>query len=200
MVIGAAAGGAFAGILIGRNITMARQGILAASTSWKELEQRGLALTMESVGGFAQATGNQRPRLQGTVSSVPVTVSIHTDFVHYALTHVVAKPATARAGVVGIYPSPGGVLSQVRDWLKQDIEIGDPAFDEAFLITGDPPSAATELLAPLDVRELLCVIDPSRLASLKLDEHGITVTLTGVERDPTVLGQAIDLAVAAARG
>lgn len=186
--------------MIGRNITVARDGIQAASTSWRELEPRGLALSMESVSGFAQATGAERPRLDGSVNGVPIKVSIHTDFVHYALTHVVASPATARAGIVGIYPSPGGVLSQVRDWLRQDIEVGDPAFDEAFLITGAPPSAATELLAHLDVRELLCVIDPVRLGSLKLDERGVVVTLTGVERDPKTLGQAIDLAVAVASG
>jgi hypothetical protein len=93
-----------------------------------------------------------------------VKAHITTDFVHYALTEISA-PSPSGEGKVAIYPSPGGLLSNLRDWLRDDIEIGDAELDPAFLITGTPPSAAKALLASEAVRQRLCTIPIEKLGA-----------------------------------
>src|SRR5689334_13793643 len=125
-----AGAGAIAGLAIANNIARLTAGIDQANESWKALEARGLALRQEPVQGAASASGDHRPMLAGTTGGCEVEVHVRSDLVHYATTEIVAKPPNGADGVVGVHPSPGGVLGYLRSWIGQDIEIGEPGFDE----------------------------------------------------------------------
>lgn len=186
---GGAAAGAFAGIAIANNLARLTKGCAAAKTAWKAVE--GLTLSSEVVDGA------ERPVLSGPVGAVPVTVRVVTDFVHSAATEVRATPVKGASVVLGLYPSPGGMLSSVRDWLRQDIKIGDEGFDAAFLITGKPAAAAPTLLLGGKIREHLArLLGP--LAGFEYTKEGAQVMLSGVELDAEVLKTAIALVVEAA--
>lgn len=192
-----AAAGAFAGIVIANNIARATKGIAAAKSAWQAAEGGGISLSMEKVAGsFEAVTGTERPKLWGMVQGVEVEVRITTDFVHYAVTEVIAKPVSGVDAVMGLYPSPGGLLSNVRDWLRQDIKIGDEGFDAAFLITGKPSAAAQKYLLQGRAREYLATL-LGPLAGFNYSKDRVQVMLTGIETDPEVLKTAIALAVEA---
>jgi hypothetical protein len=182
-----AAGGAFAGILIANNIARLNAGIAAAPNAWKPLEARGLTVGEE--GG--------RPVLTGAVQGVAVTVKIVSDVVKYAHTEVSAKPPEGVDATVGVHPSPGGVLGQIRSWIGQDIVVGDADFDRAFLVTAKPAGAAKVLLDEAK-REHLVALAGTRLAGFTYGRERVAVLLHGVETDPEVLAVAIDLVVDAA--
>ena len=186
-----------AGILIGNNIALLKKGIEAATTAWKKLEERGLSLGSEEVGALKAASGKQRPVLTGNVSGCQVEIHIRSDTVHYATTEIAAKPPKGVDAVVGVHPSPGGVLGHIRSWLGQDILVGDEAFDESFLVTGKPESAAKALVGPT-IQQHIAILAGARLAGFSYTKDRVSVVMSGVETDPAVLGTAIDLVCAAA--
>lgn len=192
----AIAGGAVAGLLIANNIGRTTKGIEAAKGTWPALAERGLTVASEETRGFAVATGKDRPVARGEIGGRPVTVRIVTDFVHCARTEVVVE-RTGGPGKVGVYPSPGGVLGQLRDWIQQDVLIGDEAFDAAFLVTGKPAEAAKAALADGALRERIAALLGGSFAGLELDEARVRVTFSGVETEVATLGAALDLALAA---
>lgn len=191
------AGGAVAGLLIANNIGRTTRGIEKAKETWPALGERGLTVAVEETSGFAVATGKDRPKAHGALGGHPVVVQILTDFVHCARTEIVVQRAGADAKV-GVYPSPGGVLGQLRDWLQNDIEIGDEGFDAAFLVTGKPAEAAKSVLSSAALRERIAGLAGGSFAGIELDAERVRVTLSGVETDPATLGAALDLALAAA--
>jgi hypothetical protein len=191
-----AGGGAMAGMLVASNLKRLMSGIDSAREAWRALEARGLTLGTEEVSGLASASGKQRPYLHGTVAGVTVEVHIRSDSVHYPRTEVVATPLAGADATIGVHLSPGGVLGYLRSWIGQDIEIGDEAFDAAYLIAGKPEEAAKALLVP-SVRELIASLGGS-LAAFKYEADKVSVVLHGVEVDATNLGVAIDLAAAGA--
>lgn len=193
-----AAAGAFVGLMIGNNITRLVAGIAAARQSWPALAERGLVLRDEEVGPVASASGKQRPYLAGAVDGCEVEVHIHSDMVHYATTVITARPPRGADVVVGVHPSPGGVLGYLRSWIGQDIQIGDQGFDDAFLITGKPESAAGALL-DLPLREKLLSLEGGRFGGFTYTRERVSVALHGVETGAAALGRAIDAAVAGAR-
>lgn len=192
-----------AGILIASNIARASKAIAQAITSWQALGERGLRVELVATSGLAAATGKQRPVARGEISGVAVEIRIVTDAVHSAHTEVIARRAATADepdAKVGVFPSPGGILSSIRDWLKQDIEIGDEAFDAAFLVTGKPASAAKELLASAPLRDGIAALAGGPLVGFEYGKGAVRVSLNGVEHDVQVLGAAIDVvALAAAR-
>jgi hypothetical protein len=189
--------GAIGGILVGNNIGRLQAGIAAATVAWKALESRGLALGSEPVGGFAAASGKSRPMLNGKVGGVACSVHLVSDFVHYAHTKIVAVPVDGADVTVGVHPNPAGLLGWIRQRLGQDIQIGDAAFDEAFLITGQPEPAAVALLTP-PRRAQIVTLAASHLAGFTYAKGEVVVLLVGVVTDEAVLGTAIDLASEAA--
>ena len=184
-------------MLIAFNIGRLTKGIETATETWKALEARGLALGSEPSTGLGIASGPTRPTLSGRVAEVEVAVHIRSDFVHFGTTEISAVPGDGIDAEVGVHPSPGGVLGYLRSWIGQDVEVGDEAFDAAYLITSKPESAAKVLLtAPL--QQLVMAIEPPKLAALRYAKERVLVVLNGVETDAAVLGAAIDLACAAA--
>jgi len=174
--------------MIANNIARLRAGIAAAVEEWKALAARGLVIGSEK----------DRPVLTGSAEGVACTVRIVTDFVHNAHTEVSAEIAKGVEARIGVFPSPGGLLSAVRDWLHQDVEIGEPEFDQAFLLTAKPASAAKSLLGP-ETRERLCALAGGKLAGFTYAPKRATVLLNGIETDAAVLGTALDLVAHAAR-
>jgi len=189
---------AIAGILIGNNIVRLKAGIAAATEAWRALEPLGLALGTETLTGLAARSGDTRPILAGTIGSVACTVQIVSDFVQYAHTKVTATPPSGADVSVGVHPNPAGLFGKIRGWLGQDIIIGDPDFDDAFLITGKPASAAANLLTPA-LRERIVALAASSLAGFVYERDEVVVLLTGIVTDPVVLGAAIELACDVAR-
>jgi hypothetical protein len=185
--------GALGGILVGNNIARLTAGIAAATVGWKPLERRGLELGTEPATGFAAASGKTRPVLRGSLDGVAVAVRLVSDFVHYAHTKVTATPAAGVEVTVGVHPNPAGLFGKIRGWLGQDIVIGDPTFDDAFLITGQPPGAAAALLTPAR-RERNVARAASHLAGFTYERNEVVVLLVGVVTDPEILGVALDLA------
>jgi hypothetical protein len=193
-----AAGGAFAGIVIGNNIARLTAGLVAAQVAWKSIESRGLIFGLEPVQGLAIATGKERPFLAGTIEGINCSVRVISDAVHYGYTRITARPPAGVTAIVGVHPSPGGILGRIRSWLGQDIEVGDKTFDETFLITGEPPAAARALLTE-PLREKLLALAGPRLAGFVCERDEVVVLLHGVEVDTDALTTAIDLAVEAAK-
>lgn len=192
----AAAGGFMAGAMIGRNLDLLKKGIGEAGEKWKALSARGLELRHEEAKTpFLQECASTWPALHGTVGGAAIGVHIRSDAVYFAHTEVTAK-AKATDVVVGVHLNPGGVMGYLREWIGQDIQIGDEQFDPAYLITGKPESAAVSFLVP-SVRQLFYGVG-QHLAGFTHEKDTIKVVLHGVETDPVVLGAAIDLAVAAA--
>jgi hypothetical protein len=63
-----------------------------------------------------------------------------------------------------------GLFSELGKWLgMQDIEIGDPSFDEAFILQGNDEMKVRQLLADARVRELLAA-QPAIHFAVKDDE------------------------------
>jgi len=200
-IVGGAVAGTVAGVLIAKNVKRTTDGIKAARDAWGAVE--GLELVTAPVDGtLKKATGSERPELRGSIGGCDVRVRIVSDIVHYAHTEIVATPSDGRGvkGVeVGVHPSPRGMLGSVRSWLGQDIEVGDEAFDEAFLITGDPVSAAPQMLGA-ELRERLTSLDAGPFAGLVYDGDKATILMTGVVVEPEVIGLAVEAAVEAGAG
>lgn len=197
MAIGAA-GGAAVGILVANNIVRLQKGIAVANEAWAGLSAKGLVLAQEEVRGLKIAAGKTRPMLSGTVGGVRAEVHIVSDLVHYAHTRVRAELAHPSDAKVGVHPSPSGLMGAIRGWLGQDIEIGDPDFDPAFLISGKPESAALSVLTPT-VREKISALTATGLAGFTFGDGYAVVMLAGVVTDVVVLEVALDLAVEASR-
>jgi hypothetical protein len=197
---GGAAAGAFVGVMIANNIARLQKGLAAAREAWRPLETRGLTFGTEPETRMALRQGDgTRPTLAGTLDGVACGVRVISDFLHNSHTEVRATLAAATDGRVGIYPSPGGVLGAIRDWLQQDIKIGDPDFDASFLITAKP----TEIVLPLlsfTVRErLFALTGEGKLVGLTVEKDQALVLLNGVELDPAAISTALDLVVEVAR-
>ena len=196
MALGGAAGGAFVGLMIANNIARLQKGMEEARSTWKELGNRGLTLAAEPATGLGVASGKERPKLEGTVEGRDVSVHVRSDLVHFATTDVVAKSDVEVCAAAT--PTPWGVIGTLRSWLGQDHEVGDEAFDAAFIVAGKPADAAVKLFGPV-LRERLMALREAGLAAITCDGGRVTVTLNGVITDPKVLGAAIDAAVEAAR-
>lgn len=191
-----AAGGFMAGQMIGRNLDLLKKGVAEANEAWKALSSKGLELSQEpTTSVFKQTVGATWPSLRGNVGGAPIEVHVRCDAVYFARTEICAT-AKAKDVVVGVHLDPGGLMGYLREWIGQDIHIGDEQFDPAYLITGRPESAAISFLVP-SVRELFMALGP-KLGGFTHEKEAIKVVLHGVETDPLVLGAAIDLAAAAA--
>lgn len=178
-----------AGILIARNRAQLRDKLAEVKESWKPLEGSGLTLS----------THDGRTVLSGELDGITCRVSVISDLVHYAHTKIVATPIPSAAKVeLGVHPSPGGIMGKVRSWLGQDIEIGDEAFDAAFLVSGDPKSAPKAFLSD-GIRENLTVLASGRLAGFTYCADEAVVLLHGVQSDPAEIAVALDVVTDAAR-
>ncbi len=139
-------------------------------------------------------TGSSLPYLDGSLGGVTWRLRVVRDEHGWAHTQAVADALTPTDYQVGVYTSPAGFLDWVKSHFEEDIEIGDPPFDRAFVIRARPQSAAASLLSS-EVRQLLSSFLAHTLAGLSYKEGLVALQWRGVERDATVLESAIGLVV-----
>lgn len=187
-MVGGAAGGAMAGVMIANNIARLNAATKKATDTWKALSSHGLAL----------ATEKGRPVLRGEIDGVALTVDVVTDLVQCAYTRVVAKPTGPSPGTVGVYPQPPGVLGKLRALIGQDIVVGDEPFDQAFLVHGKPESAAKSLLTP-EIRGRLLALLGHHLSAFDYEGDRVCLQLGHVEPDPEIVRVAAEVVALAAR-
>ena len=177
------AGGAMAGIIIGRNLALLEAGLAQLPAAWAPLAARGLAMT----------TAAGRPAASGAVLGFPTTVAVVTDLVQFATTEVRVEGG-AGTMEVGVYPSPGGMLGRIRSWLGQDIEVGDPGFDARYLVTALPAESAAKVLGE-PVRAGITALSSGTFLGLTLERGVVTIRFAGVVTDADTVSLALDVAV-----
>ena len=188
----AAAGGAMAGMMIARNITLLEEGITAASGSWRALEGQGLSLGWDPA--VAGVDPNKRPpRLDGRVSGATCSVRITTDGVYCATTEISALLGAPSEAEISVYPNRGGLLGRIRQWLGQDVEVGDPAFDEPFLVLSRPREAAAKIL-DRQSRDEIAALAAAGLSGLLVGDGKVVVSIAGVQADAEIVRMALQLA------
>lgn len=135
------------------------------------------------------STASALPVVSGVVDGVRVRLRVVRDEQGWAHTQAFAEALSPLHCAVGVYTSPAGFLDWVKAHFEEDIEIGDPAFDRAFVIRARPREAAASMLSA-DVRALVTAFLAQPLAGLTYKEGTVALQWRGVERDPAVLEHA----------
>jgi hypothetical protein len=146
----------------------------------------------------AGITATGLPFLDGTLDGVRFRLRCVRDEQGWAHTQALADAVANVNAAVGVYTSPHGFLDWVKSHFEEDIEIGDPPFDRAFVIRARPTEAAASLLS-YEVRHLLMAFLSHAVAGLTYKEGVVGLQWRGVERDARVLEHAIRLVTLAAR-
>jgi hypothetical protein len=188
-----AAGGAIAGLVVAQNIGRLTRGVAEAREKWTALAARGFRVEEEKMSGPAAPITPERPVAKAVIDGVEVEIRIVSDMVHNAHTEVAAVGAPTDA-VAGAVPSPGGIFGYLRSLFGQDLEIGDAAFDDAFVITAKPESAAKALLTT-EVRDRLVALTGGKLAGFRYEKGRAVVMLNGIETELASLDHAVRVAV-----
>jgi hypothetical protein len=160
--------------------------------AWTEAA-RAVGGTVDISTGFLAGTGiGMRANLEGT--------EVVIGLVGGRFNHTQLSAPAPDAGDLSLSIRRGRVSSVGRALGFQDVEIGDPAFDEAFVVTTNNESLARSWLTP-EVRQQVSRV-PSYTFSLA---HGEVAAVgggyDGIERDSKVLEAAIRaVAAVASRG
>jgi hypothetical protein len=148
-------------------------------------EARGLALDAE------------QQALTGPYAGVPVRLALATD------------DGAAQTHLRAFFPRPLGLGLRVsreapilhglgKLFGMQDIELGDPAFDRAFLIKGQPADRVRQLFGAPEARARLLGI-LGRAKQLTVDDRALDVRVAGFQTDPATLAAMLDDATATVR-
>jgi hypothetical protein len=160
----------------------------AHKKAWEEFARKfGLAL---KPGGWFQ-----NPSVSGTYKNLNVYLYTYTQGSGKSKTTytsmVVYLPITNRSH---LRISPEGLLSKItKAFGAQDIPIGDPAFDAAFIIKSDTPELVPHILTPAIRGTML----RGRGGNVNVTVSAGTVSFTrvGIERDQNTLHYLIELLV-----
>ncbi len=140
-------------------------------------------------------------RVTGAHGQIQVEVSLTTspppygDFggkLGYAIEIVARYPALGTG--LCVFPERG-IPGLVKFFLK-DAKLGDPRFDDAFIVQAENPAVLACLFTPEVRARLVAMV--ARSASLSLDDTHITMHLGPQTLDPASLGYAMDDVVGAA--
>jgi hypothetical protein len=136
------------------------------------------------------ARGTPAPRLEGFIGGVPCVFEIALDIEGWAYTRALADAPTPLDGVVAVHPDPHGVFASIKSALfgSEDVAVGDPAFDEAFLVHATPREAAT--LLDEGLRGALKAWLAHLFVAFTYERGRIALVWRGVELEPRVLGSA----------
>jgi hypothetical protein len=146
----------------------------------------------------AGLTEQQTPMIAGDYQGVACSVAIALDGAGWAHTCATAMPIEVITLRLAVVPSPRGSLGFLKRLFAHDVEIGDPAFDEAFLVDATPIERAPDLLSA-PVRAALTAMVGHGLTSFTVDHGGVLLQWNGVERSADVILAAIDLVTTGAR-
>jgi hypothetical protein len=149
---------------------------------------------------FARASGLsldvERHVLEGTYAGVRVRLSLATDD---GTPHTQVRVFFPRPLGLGFSIARQGLVDSIVSFFGgQDIQLGDPAFDDAFVIKGQPEDAVRQLLASPEARARLLAI-LSRASRLTMSDLGLDVRAHAFQTDETVLRAMLDDATAAVR-
>lgn len=182
--------GTFVGVLV----TYSKSQFEAFTKTWADFAQaRKMAMTP---GRFFPFRANV---ITGVIENVPVQLD------HYVVSHgksstaytrVVSRavepmPFTLRVYVESVFSSLGKMLG------AQDIQLGDPAFDERFMVKSDNESLTRSLLDG-ELRRALASFEHASL-SFEYRAGAVSMTWVAREENPVVLDAAIRIAVLASR-
>ncbi len=174
--------------------------VAAATQAARATQEQNVRMAGELWADFASrmgfpppgTTASALPFLAGVLDGVRFRVRVVRDEQGWAHTQAFADALTPMSCEVGVYTSPAGFLDWVKSHFEEDIEIGDAAFDRAFVIRARPHEAAASLLQP-ETRALLTAFLGHALAGLTYKEGVVALQWRGVERDPAVLEHAVRL-------
>jgi hypothetical protein len=178
----------------------------AAASQARHLQEEQIRAAGEVWRAFARQMGlppagitaTALPFLSGVLDGIRFRIRGVRDEQGWAHTQALADAVTTVNAAVGVYTSPHGFLDWVKSHFEEDIEIGDPLFDRAFVIRARPTEAAASFLSN-DVRQLLMAFLGHAVAGLTYKDGVVGLQWHGVERDPGALDHAIRLVTLAAR-
>lgn len=130
------------------------------------------------------------------------TYTVHTGHAHFTYTRIRAPYVNPEGLRFTVYRK--GLFSEVGKLLgMQDIEVGDPEFDEAFIVKGTDEAKVRELFADPEVRSLLLAQPQIRLEvkdsegwfgpSFPEDVDELPFQVTGVIKEADRLKALFDL-------
>lgn len=139
-----------------------------------------------------------RPTISGRHRGVVCSLSTALDRYGYAHTRAIATPLKTIECHAGVYPNPGGALGFLKSLVQQDILVGDPPFDDAFVIQGTPTDLVPSLLG-VTLREQLATLATHKLTAFTYEPGKVVVQLPNVELDAQWLETALEVVVEAGR-
>lgn len=139
-----------------------------------------------------------KPLISGRHRGIECSLGIGLDRYGHAHTRATAISLKTVDCHAGVYPNPGGALGFLKTLIVQDILVGDPPFDDAFLIQGKPVALVVSLLG-VTVRECLVTLAAHKLTAFTYEPGKVVVQLPNVELDAEWLETALELVVEAGR-
>lgn len=146
--------------------------------------------------GFSSASGP--PAIEGTLLGIPCRAWIALDKNGFGHTHVEARPLETIDGRVGVVPNPGSILGFLKHHLTQDVSVGDPEFDAAFLVRATPEAMAPALLGPA-LRSYISPLALRKLGAFVYEPGRVALQFSHVEVEGEWVAAALDAAIEAAR-
>ncbi len=178
--------GAFFVALAGGIIFWAVRSSREADRAWTDVAART---------GLAHQPGSlfSRPQMSGEYRRRPIRVYTYSTGAGEHRTTYTAVSLTvnnASGSMLGIAPSNtvGSFLGKVFN--AQDVEIGDPAFDERFVIKSSPPEFAPQVLG--DARVRAEITDIPGAFHIGLEGPSLTYSKAGLEGDAGLLMKMFD--------
>ena len=150
---------------IGAQAAALRKTLDTAHAFWAPYaEARGMRYT-QGRSGWARM---QWPRVDGAVDRIPVALEAGTVRTAHGTFALAVPPAPVRGHLEA---TRQGWMSRLAVLLgAQDVSVGDPAFDEAFVVKATDEALALELLTPT-VRAEMAALGVERLAYDDGSEH-----------------------------
>ncbi len=163
------------------------------------------AATADAFDALARARSFQFDRthlsVTGAEGELEVLVSLTTSPPSYGniggpLAYAIVLTARYPALGAGLRVFPERAVSGLMKMFLKDAKVGDPSFDDAFIVQADVPSALAWLFTP-EVRARLVTM-VARSTSVSVDDTQITMHLTPQAADPASLSYALDDVLGAA--
>ncbi len=176
-------------------------GAAIAYGAWKSHQRTVAAWRRVAVElGLDFIVGNRmsRPILTGTMAGFPVKVDTYVQRSGNSSTTYTRYRVTYPSLGMNLRLSRHGMLSAITKLFgKQDVEVGDDSFDDAFMVKTDDPSRLRSLLTP-SVRSGLLRLLASH-STAKVNDSFVQITRTGFQKKPEVLQSTVHRMLATAR-
>jgi hypothetical protein len=183
-----------AGVILAAAAAKRRKEVDAAAIARCEESWKPVADKVELT--FSVEAG--KPLISGRHRGIECSLGIELDRYGYAHTRAIATPLKTVECHAGVVPNPGGALGFLKSLVAQDILVGDPPFDDAFLIQGKPVELVVSLL-DVALRDRLTTLATHKLTAFTYEPGKVVVQLPNVELDAEWLEAALEVVVEAGR-